>query len=204
MTLGAFHRRRFFAALAFMLVTLPLMVASAALPRVFGQPITLRTLPLDPWDPMRGQYMDVRLDLGALDCATIRCSTSARAYAHADYTPPRNSRLLVVLGKQGSAHTAIALVTTPEEVHGVARDAPYIALNEWSAAPGDGGNPKFTASLVVPFFFEEGTQARYQAANANQEVVLHAHVWRGTLRSHDLVVREKTAAPAAPSGDTTM
>lgn len=60
-------RRKFWAAVALQVVILLAMVAMHQYTLLTGESVLLKTAPLDPWDPLRGAYVDLRYDISQLE-----------------------------------------------------------------------------------------------------------------------------------------
>lgn len=56
-------------AIAFVLLACGAFVAYLGYPLLMGTPVVLKTRPVDPFDPMRGQYMIINYDVGNLPAA---------------------------------------------------------------------------------------------------------------------------------------
>lgn len=58
---------RFWAAVALQVAILLGMVAMHSYTLLTGQPVLLKTAPIDPWDPLRGEYVSLHYEISAVE-----------------------------------------------------------------------------------------------------------------------------------------
>jgi uncharacterized membrane-anchored protein len=61
--------RRFWMAVALQVIILLAMVSMHGYTLLTGEPVMLKTAPIDPWDPFRGEYVQLNYDISQLDAA---------------------------------------------------------------------------------------------------------------------------------------
>lgn len=92
--------RRFWAAVSIQAIILLAMVAMHSYTLLTGQPVLLRSAPIDPWDPFRGEYVELRYDISELNASTL--PMDGAPYAH-------GQRIWVTLRPAGRYWEAVAL-----------------------------------------------------------------------------------------------
>jgi uncharacterized membrane-anchored protein len=60
------ERHRLYLALGLLLGIIAIFIAYMSLPFVFGKTIVLRTMPIDPFDVFRGQYLSINYEISSL------------------------------------------------------------------------------------------------------------------------------------------
>jgi len=61
------HKARFYLLVLFQIVLLAGLIGAKQITVMTGQPVLLKTMPVDPWDPFRGEYVALQYSFSRLD-----------------------------------------------------------------------------------------------------------------------------------------
>jgi uncharacterized membrane-anchored protein len=71
------HRRWFWGAIALQVLVLISLVGIHGYTLATGRPVMLKTAPVDPWDPLRGEYINLSYEISRLEQGKVTMTASA-------------------------------------------------------------------------------------------------------------------------------
>lgn len=139
------HRRWFWAAIALQVLVLVGMIGSHGYTLWTGRPVMLKSAPVDPWDPLRGEYITLGYEISVLRQGQV-------AMIGAPYR--RGQTVWVALKQQGEYWGAVQL--SDQRPLAVSGQIPIKATVEYAGGENGGPGDVHVRYGIEQFYVPEG------------------------------------------------